>query len=280
DPVSRARPPDAAPVRRPPEGGLPGDPAAGRARRRREHAVRPAGRPAARAGARLPAPAPRPQALLLEEREMDPRPRAPRPPPARPLGALRLQQRRRPLEGRALQRVTPQAESSPLGDTIPSRNATAAASVRRLTPSLPRMFDTWTPAVLSLMNSVSAIGRLERPSARSASTSSSRRVNGDASSGAPDTDEGPRSTRARAARPSIASSSGAATGVTTLRFAHRRSPAASPRRPPAESRASARRAPAYAASNIRSIDAQASAARAQASGSLDPAARDASASAD
>ena len=46
-----------------------------------------------------------PKTLLLEEQQVDPRPRIPRPRPARLLGALRLQQRRRPLEGRALQRV-------------------------------------------------------------------------------------------------------------------------------------------------------------------------------
>ena len=57
------------------------------------------------AGARLSAPAGRAQALLLEEREVDPRPRVPRPRPARVLGALRLQQRRRSLEGRALLRL-------------------------------------------------------------------------------------------------------------------------------------------------------------------------------
>ena len=55
-------------------------------------------------GARLPAPPARPEAVLLEEQQVDPRPRVPRPRPARLLGALRLQQRRRPLEGRALQR--------------------------------------------------------------------------------------------------------------------------------------------------------------------------------
>ena len=36
----------------------------------------------------------------------------------------------------------------------PSRAAIAAASVRVATPSLPRMFETWTPAVFSLMNRV------------------------------------------------------------------------------------------------------------------------------
>ena len=53
--------------------------------------------------------------------------------------------------------------------------ATAAASVREATPSLPRMFETWTPAVFSLMNSSSAIWRLVRPSATRPSTSRSRR---------------------------------------------------------------------------------------------------------
>ena len=66
------------------------------ARRRRRDAGRHVRRRAARARARLPAPPARPEALLLEERQVDPRPRVPRPRPARLLGALRLQQRRRP----------------------------------------------------------------------------------------------------------------------------------------------------------------------------------------
>ena len=45
----------------------------------------------------------------------------------------------------------------------PTRTAMAAASTRLATPSLPRMFETWTPAVLSVMNSVSPIRRFERP---------------------------------------------------------------------------------------------------------------------
>ena len=49
-----------------------------------------------------------------------------------------------------------------------------AASVRPATPSLPRMFETCTPAVLSLMNSNSAIWRFVRPAATRARTSSSR----------------------------------------------------------------------------------------------------------
>ena len=70
----------------------------------------------ARAGARLAAPPPRPEALLLEERQVDPRPRVPRPRHPGLLGALRLQQRRRPLEGRALQRVAaPRVAAPPSG---------------------------------------------------------------------------------------------------------------------------------------------------------------------
>ena len=80
-----------------------------RPRRRRRPPGRHVRRRAARARARLPAPPARPEALLLEEQQVDPRPRVPRPRPARLLGALRLQQRRRPLEGRALQRVAARA---------------------------------------------------------------------------------------------------------------------------------------------------------------------------
>ena len=54
--------------------------------------------------------------------------------------------------------------------------ALAAASPRLATPSLPRMFDTWTLAVLGEMNSSPAISRLLRPAATRRSTSSSRSV--------------------------------------------------------------------------------------------------------
>ena len=97
--------PERHPRPRPLRAGLHRQPAARGPRRRRRPPGRHLRRRAARAGARLPAPAARPEALLLEERQVDPRPRVPRPRPARLLGALRLQQRRRPLEGRALQRV-------------------------------------------------------------------------------------------------------------------------------------------------------------------------------
>src|SRR5262245_51551908 len=58
--------------------------------------------------------------------------------------------------------------------TRPSRCAMTAASLRPATPSLPRMFETWTLAVFSLMNSCSPICRLLSPAATNASTSSSR----------------------------------------------------------------------------------------------------------
>ena len=53
---------------------------------------------------RVPAAAGGAQALLLEERQMDSRARVRRRGSARILGALRLQQQRRPMAGRALQR--------------------------------------------------------------------------------------------------------------------------------------------------------------------------------
>src|SRR5689334_3513043 len=57
-----------------------------------------------------------------------------------------------------------------------SRYATAAASPRLVTPSLARMLDTCTLAVLAEMNSSAAISRLLRPAATSRSTSNSRAV--------------------------------------------------------------------------------------------------------
>ena len=48
---------------------------------------------------------------------------------------------------------------APVQRASPDRTATAAASTRLATPSLPMMFETWTLAVLSLMKSVSAIRR-------------------------------------------------------------------------------------------------------------------------
>ena len=52
----------------------------------------------------------------------------------------------------------------------------AAASTRLVTPSLPRMFETWTPAVLSLMNNALPIWRFDSPPTSWSSTSSSRSV--------------------------------------------------------------------------------------------------------
>ena len=60
------------------------------------------------------------------------------------------------------------------GATSPARAASIAASIRLLTPSLSRMWVTWTLAVFGLMNSSSAIWPFVRPAATSASTSDSR----------------------------------------------------------------------------------------------------------
>src|SRR5882757_8608181 len=58
----------------------------------------------------------------------------------------------------------------------PRRCTTAAASTRPPTPSLARMLETCTLAVLGLMNRACAISGFERPSASSTSTSRSRSV--------------------------------------------------------------------------------------------------------
>ncbi len=68
--------------------------------------------------------------------------------------------------------VSPAADPS----TRPVRMANVAASVRLATPSLAMMFETWTPAVLSLMNRATPISRLVWPWATMASTSRSRAV--------------------------------------------------------------------------------------------------------
>ena len=101
-----------------------------RALRGRLHRERPAlvprggGRPprdprrrrAAHPGARLAAPARGPGEVLLEERQVAPRDRAPRHGSARLLGALRLPQRRRSLAGAALlvlTKITRKGEREP-----------------------------------------------------------------------------------------------------------------------------------------------------------------------
>jgi len=61
--------------------------------------------------------------------------------------------------------------------------AIAAASTRPATPSLARMLETCTLAVLGLMNNAWAIWRLLRPAATSASTSASRGVRPSCSAG-------------------------------------------------------------------------------------------------
>jgi hypothetical protein len=49
--------------------------------------------------------------------------------------------------------------------TSPNRCAAVAACTRLVTPSLRRTLETWTLAVLPLMNSASPISRLDRPAA-------------------------------------------------------------------------------------------------------------------
>ena len=79
---------------------------------------------------------------------------------------------RRPKAAAAASGAAPQiSDVSP--QAMPSRCATAAASTRLFTPSLRRMFDTCTLAVLSDTNSSSPIWRLVRPAATRANTSAS-----------------------------------------------------------------------------------------------------------
>src|SRR5262249_33137747 len=59
-------------------------------------------------------------------------------------------------------------------EAMPARWAMAAASVRLAAPSLARMFDTWTLAVLAEMNSSAAMSRLLRPPATRRATSAPR----------------------------------------------------------------------------------------------------------
>jgi hypothetical protein len=59
---------------------------------------------------------------------------------------------------------------------MPRRTAMAAASVRPVTPSLPKMLDVWVVTVRRLMKSAAPICASERPSTIRRSTSSSREV--------------------------------------------------------------------------------------------------------
>ena len=101
----------------------------------------------------------------------------------------------------------------------PRRWAIAAASTRPATPSLARMLETCTAAVLGLMNSASAIWRLLRPAATNANTSTSRGVRPSCSTGvgapaagaaAAASAGGARSRQARRARARISLSRGRA----------------------------------------------------------------------
>ena len=80
----------------------------------------PRRRRAAHARPRLPAAPRRPAQVLLEERQVAPRDRAAPERPARLLGALRLQQRRRPLAGGALRLLIGRARSLDRGTSGPS----------------------------------------------------------------------------------------------------------------------------------------------------------------
>src|SRR6185436_18444053 len=118
DPRAR-RPASELPLRdRARGGGLHGERACVVPRRRGgapRHACR---RRAAHAGARLAAPPRRPRQVLLEERQVAPRDRAARHRRTGLLGALRLLERRRPLEGaevRLLRRLTRAGVATPKG---------------------------------------------------------------------------------------------------------------------------------------------------------------------
>ena len=127
-----------------------------------------------------------------------------------------------------------------------------AASTRLRTPSLVRMLETCTVAVLGLMNRVSAIWALVRPIATRASTSCSRAVSPSGSSG----DDGfaaavaaasdPRSSRPRRARASSSARSGAAPSSTVVWCAARSDGSTCSRPTPPSSSASAWRQRAYA----------------------------------
>ena len=65
---------------------------------------------------------------------------------------------------------------SDVAQATPTRWATAAASIRLVTPSLRRMLDTWTLAVFSETYSSAPISRFVLPAATRARTSASRDV--------------------------------------------------------------------------------------------------------
>ena len=88
---------------------------------------------------------------------------------------------------RAGARPRPRTSSSASGSgadpSMPARAASSAASVRLDTPSLVRMWVTWTEAVLVLMNSASPISRLVRPSATRRQAPRARAPTGPSGSG-------------------------------------------------------------------------------------------------
>src|SRR5215217_3928347 len=134
------------------------------------------------------------------------------------------------------------------GLSRPSRWAIAAASPRPVTPSLARILETWTLAVLGVMNSAWPICRFVRPSATSASTSTSRRVRpsevageGRTSGDAVVSSGSSRRRRPRWASNSTSRRSGAAPSATVVWWAARSAGSACWRDPPAASSASASR---------------------------------------
>ena len=110
----------------------------------------------------------------------------------------------------------------------------AAASTRFATPSLPRMFETWTLAVLRVMNRASAICWFDRPAATSRMTSASRSRQAESapgSSSAPRVRGARASIRAWRARRSISRRSGSRRGVPSVRAPRAALQRPSPRSP-------------------------------------------------
>src|ERR1039457_5331294 len=111
----------------------------------------------------------------------------------------------------------------------PSRWAMACASGRLAAPSLPRMLDTCTLAVLGAMNSTEAISLLLRPAVMSRSTSRSLAVSEARTAPSPRCSAVP--ILARRARSSRALRSGLAFSLSAVRAAWSHWSAASSRRP-------------------------------------------------
>ena len=161
-------------------------------------------------------------------------------PPARPLMRHRRSRVGRQRTGaprRLGQRSSPDVPGV-VSATRPTRWATAAACTRFDTPSLPRMFETWTLAVLRVRNSSSAISWFERPIASSRMTSVSRTVSPRATAGSCSADlpsavvcSSSRTIRAWPARIVMSRTSGAAPSAAAVERAERRADVAASREP-------------------------------------------------